>query len=110
MDAKTPLIGGSALADPFYTIKDVLEGDVRVLRGKFDEWQVRYLCSCVTNDADSGRFFYGGGSPARAAAAHGSRSGCYESLQLAPSCLSFFRAVSAGLIEYGHRHVIPCQV
>ena len=42
MDVKTPLIGGSALADPFYTIKDVLEGDVRVLRGKFDEWQVRH--------------------------------------------------------------------
>ena len=41
MDAKTPLIGGSALADPFYTIKDVLEGDIRALRSRFDEWQAR---------------------------------------------------------------------
>jgi len=41
MDAKTPLIGGSALADPFYTIRDVLEGDIRALRSRFDEWQAR---------------------------------------------------------------------
>ena len=40
MDVKTPLIGGStsALSDPFYTIRDVLDGDIKALRGRFDEW------------------------------------------------------------------------
>lgn len=52
MDAKTPLIGGSALADPFYTIKDVLEGDIRALRSRFDEWQS--LLNSVNTATDAG--------------------------------------------------------
>jgi hypothetical protein len=37
-DAKQPLIATGA-SDPFWTIKDVLEGEIRSLRIKFDEWK-----------------------------------------------------------------------
>lgn len=44
----TPLIAEASAADPFYTIRDRLDGEIRASRSSFEDWQGLFSSSCNT--------------------------------------------------------------